>query len=401
MGTQSDKKAFTVNMIFLFGIIICLNLLPSYHAHAKAQDTESFLEKLSTVEEKNSKLDEFANKVTKLESEIVYLKSKGAQSCTELKQKPGFDISGEYFIDPANTGIPIKVFCDMDLEETWISHDAEELVSVKYCIGDGCFEKVFNYEASDVQIEALKAKSENCYQEITYGCKMAPLKNTRFGHYFGWWTGKDGSKKFYIDGEDEDQAVCGCHATSSCIQSMFNSTCNCDAVFLPLWATDEGKITNKESLPVRSFVYGGFISNQQEANITVGKLKCAGLRKPSENSAGSTTCSSLKHDGATQDRFYLTKEESGDTVAATYCQMSKQGYVESNLNTESYDLGGGAKIVLDIGLGSHRCHGTHYVYTACGSGKAFYKLSDPTFKSSFDQNDVHQSFNKTEAIYTI
>ena len=22
---------------------------------------------------------------------------------------------------------------------------------------------------------------------------MAPLKNTRFGHYFGWWTGKDGN----------------------------------------------------------------------------------------------------------------------------------------------------------------------------------------------------------------
>ena len=46
----------------------------------------------------------------------------------------------------------------------FFSHDAEDLVSVKYCIGDGCFEKVFNYEASDEQIEALKAKSGNCYQ---------------------------------------------------------------------------------------------------------------------------------------------------------------------------------------------------------------------------------------------
>jgi len=141
---------------------------------------------------------------------------------------------------------------------------------------------------------------------------------------------------------------------------------------------------------------------QQEANITVGKLKCSGHRKASDNSAGSTTCSSLKQDGATQDRFYLTKEESGDTVAATYCQMSKQGYEESNLNTESYDLGGGAKIVLDMALGSHKYgHGTRYTYTTCGQGRNFYTLAEATLKSSFDQIDVHENLNKTEATYII
>ena len=88
------------------------------------------------------------------------------------------------------------------------SHDGEELSPVEYCTGDGCFEKKFVYESSDEQIDALKTISNTCYQghyylhdisyfqiyhiEISYGCKMAPLKNSKFGHYFGWWTGKDG-----------------------------------------------------------------------------------------------------------------------------------------------------------------------------------------------------------------
>ena len=68
----------------------------------------------------------------------------------------------------------------MDMEETWIrwatslfieiltvyfsSHDSEELTSIEFCQGDACFEKKFNYEASDEQIEALKVSSEVCYQ---------------------------------------------------------------------------------------------------------------------------------------------------------------------------------------------------------------------------------------------
>jgi len=262
--------------------------------------------------------------------------------------------------------------------------------------------KNFKYEASDEQIEGLKAISETCYQDITYGCKMAPLKNTRFGHYFGWWTGKDGSKKFYIDGEDEENAVCGCHATSSCFQSMFNSTCNCDAVFLPLWSSDEGKITNKESLPVRSFVYGGFISKQQEANITVGKLKCAGSRRSSEDKSISTTCSSLKQGGATQDAFYLTKDSSDDDLMASYCQMSKPGYSESNLNIESYGLvKGGANMVLNIVFQSHNYQSSRSTVTTCQSRKTFYKIKSATLSTSSEQTDEYEAFNSEEGTYMI
>ena len=40
------------------------------------------------------------------------------------------------------------------------------------------------------------------------------------------------------------------------------------------WHSDEGKLSNKASLPVRSFVYGDFLYDQVQGRITVGKLKC-------------------------------------------------------------------------------------------------------------------------------
>merc|ERR1719435_280616 len=151
--------------------------------NVSSQKVESFPNNF-TAEDKSfsnnftdeNKFEKFENKIKLLEKEIFYLKSKAAKSCVELRLKPGFDISGEYFIDPAQTGTPIKVYCDMDLNETWISHDGEEMSSIEYCEGNGCFEKKFLYEAPDEQIDALKAISETCYQEIYYGCKMAALK---------------------------------------------------------------------------------------------------------------------------------------------------------------------------------------------------------------------------------
>ena len=97
----------------------------------------------------------------------------------------------------------------------------------------------------------------------------------------------------------------------------------------------------------------------------MGKLKCHGRAIPTDDITMSTTCSSLTQSGETKDGFYLTKEESADSVAASYCKMSKpgildciwfivsilcEGYVEGNLNLESQDLGGGPKVVLKIAL---------------------------------------------------
>jgi len=244
--------------------------------------------------------------------------------------------------------------------------------------------------------------SETCYQEINYGCKMAPLKNIQFGHYFGWWTDKDGSKNFYIDGDDKDSPVCGCHATSSCYQSMFNSSCNCDAVFLPLWSSDQGKLTNKESLPVRSFVYSGFISKQQEANITVGKLKCSGSNRNTEKTSITATCSSLKQGGATRDAYYLTKDKPDESIKASYCQMSKQGFTEDSLNLESHHLGSKSKLVFRISVQSHYTN----VYASstrrtCNSDRNYYNLKDVVLKPKDENIDLYETFSKEDGSYEI
>ena len=49
-----------------------------------------------------------------------------------------------------------------------LSHDGEELAAITYCKGTGCFNKKYDYRASDDQIEALKAISETCYQGLYF-----------------------------------------------------------------------------------------------------------------------------------------------------------------------------------------------------------------------------------------
>ena len=87
-----------------------------------------------------------------------------------------------------------------------------------------------------------------------------------------------------------------------------------------------GGFVSKEVIGFLTFIFVGIILIfQQEANITVGKLKCQGRGNPREDDSMSTTCSNLKQSGETKDGFYLTQEESADSVAASYCKMSKPG----------------------------------------------------------------------------
>merc|ERR1712080_344608 len=221
-------------------------------------------------------------------------------------------------------------------EQTVISHDSEDITVIDYCSGDGCFVKNLTYEIPDKQMEALIEISDTCEQVIEFGCKFAPLKNRMFGTFYVWWVGSDGGKKYYFDGGDEDSHVCGCAASSSCLQSMFNSTCNCDGNFLPLWTKDQGTLTNKASLPVKAFVYGGFISNMQEANITLSKLRCSGTVTRSQDSLSS--CAQLKKSGVSVDGFYITKKTVEADIEASYCHMSNAGYTEDTLLTLSLPL---------------------------------------------------------------
>ena len=148
----------------------------------------------------------------------------------------------------------------------------------------------------------------------------------------------------------------------------------------------------------------------------MGKLKCQGRGTPREDDSISTTCSSLKQSGETQDGFYLTKEESADSVAASYCKMSKpgildsikfnvsifcEGYVEGNINLESYALGEGPTVVLKIALQSHYFSGSRMKRVVCGNNYYFYSLTTITMKEDDEEMDIYEAFNKETGLYTI
>ena len=53
-------------------------------------------------------------------------------------------------------------------------------------------------------------------------------------------------------------------------------SCNCDAQ-VPLWAQDLGIITAIELLPISSLLYGPLQFEIEQANFTLGPLKCSGM----------------------------------------------------------------------------------------------------------------------------
>lgn len=129
-----------------------------------------------------------------------------------------------------------------------MSHNSEGTVNVTWCEGEGCFSLTVDYSVSMDQIDALIAASHTCHQEIKYECKLAPLKNKAYGLKHAWWTDKRGEKKFYFDGDDETKDICNIGEN--------NGICRCDLSLVPLWNYDTGKITNKDSLPIKQFHYG-------------------------------------------------------------------------------------------------------------------------------------------------
>ena len=54
--------------------------------------------------------------------------------------------------------------------------------------------------------------------------------------------------------------------------------CNCDAK-IPELLSDEGKITNKDLLPITEFAYGPLEYDARQASIEIGNLRCSGTSR--------------------------------------------------------------------------------------------------------------------------
>jgi len=289
---------------------------------------ESFIEEIPNHNEALAdRLALLEKKMVGLEEENKYLRTKSMKTCEDLKNSP-YNETGVYTMDPDGSGNPVEVFCDVEKGVTEIGHDHLSSENVTWCEGAGCFSLNLTYDVPIQQIEALIAMSDTCEQEIKFECKLAPLKNAAFGVKFGWWTNQRNEKKYYFDGADEESEVCDINHNGG--------VCNCDMSLVPLWNSDSGRITNKNSLPIKGFYYGGFFSEHQAARVTIGKLKCSGQSK--DSTALVSTCSSLKKSGLSSNGFYLTKDSAEDEVSVNYCQLSSPGYKEEQLRREEVGL---------------------------------------------------------------
>jgi len=289
---------------------------------------ESFIEEVPNHNEALAdRLALLEKKMIGLEEENKYLRTKSMKTCEDLKNSP-YNETGVYTMDPDGSGQPVEVFCDVEKGVTEIGHDHLSAENVTWCEGAGCFSLNLTYDVPIQQIEALIAMSDTCEQEIKFECKLAPLKNAAFGLKYGWWTNQRDEKKYYFDGADEESEVCDINHNGG--------VCNCDMSLVPLWNSDSGRITDKNSLPIKGFHYGGFFNEHQAARVTIGKLKCSGQSTDSTDLV--STCSSLKKSGLSTNGFYLTKDSAEDDVSVNYCQLSSPGYKEEKLRREEVGL---------------------------------------------------------------
>ena len=170
--------------------------------------------------------DTLEQRVEKLEE---LSKVKNLRTCQELSNR-GITQSGIYKIDPDGDGIgfgPITVFCNFQTNETSIYHDKEDVIKIEKCDSEGCAVYEFNYDAPKEQIQALVDLSDTCYQDISFGCFLAPLRFE--GVDLGFWSDKNGDFQYFFHGEGLDH-TCQCGTDESCVDSTIeNLKCNCDA----------------------------------------------------------------------------------------------------------------------------------------------------------------------------
>ena len=78
-----------------------------------------------------------------------------------------------------------------------------------------------------------------------------------------------------FDGSNPEEHTCKCGTDENCIYPHL--TCNCNAK-KPVWMQDSGTITNMDLLPIMGFNYGPLEFELEQAKVTIGALKCRGLK---------------------------------------------------------------------------------------------------------------------------
>uniref|UniRef100_A0A8C7KRU7 Contactin-associated protein-like 5 n=1 Tax=Oncorhynchus kisutch TaxID=8019 RepID=A0A8C7KRU7_ONCKI len=185
--------------------------------------------------------------------------------------------SGFFSVDPDGSGPlgPTQVYCNMTEYKVWtvVTHNSTDPVRVQGSTLQKPYVMKFNYSASPEQLMALVAGSEQCRQEVMYGCRKSRLFNTRDGTPLSWWVDQGGERRTYWGGFLPGVQQCSCSLEENCMD--MNYFCNCDAD-TDSWANDTGVLSYKEHLPVSEIVIGDTNRTGSEALYRIGPLRCYG-----------------------------------------------------------------------------------------------------------------------------
>ena len=180
---------------------------------------------------------------------------------------------GIYEVKPDMNLASVFVTCKKEGNEyiTELGHNREETTFVT-CYEEPCsWSVVISYHTSDFQAAVkLVDQSKLCKQHTT-STSRETLTFGGNGELYSYVTDRYGNATYWGGGDDSN--FCACHKTKSCYGDI-NNKCNCDDNSMRI-TTDEGCITNKEKLPLKSICVGDTGSSIEYRYVTIGKLICS------------------------------------------------------------------------------------------------------------------------------
>lgn len=119
-------------------------------------------------------------------------------------------------------------------------------------------------------IKALADISTNCSQSIKHTCTVNPLTK-----YSSWINRYGVVNTYWSDTKDPSETGCQCSIDGTCAEALnSDAICNCDTYGADV--IDEGVLTDKDSLPVKSLRYGGSLTRISSVRYILGPLLCSG-----------------------------------------------------------------------------------------------------------------------------
>ena len=126
------------------------------------------------------------------------------------------------------------------------------------------------YSNVKTSFQALADVSTNCTQSINHTCTVNSLTT------FSSWIDRNGVTNHYWSGaRNASEIGCQCSIDGTCVKASNGQTvCNCDSMTADL--VDDGILTDKNALPVKTLRYGGAQTKFSNIKYILGPLVCSG-----------------------------------------------------------------------------------------------------------------------------